>query len=193
MAAVVGIERRLAHQPMHADLGLQPAVGVFALDFEGRRLDARDVAGTGFHQFGFPAAGFAPAQIHAQQHFRPILCLCAASAGLDVDVSIRGVQFAGEHALEFELVDAARVALDIRLDRQRGVVVFLHFDQFQELFRAGQAVFQIADAVDGLVEQRALATQRLRAFGVVPDIRIFQFAVDFFQTLGFGVIVKDTP
>ena len=36
----VGIERRDAHQPVHAGFGLQPAVGVVALDLDGRRLDA---------------------------------------------------------------------------------------------------------------------------------------------------------
>jgi len=37
------------------------------------------------------------------------------------------------------------------------------------------------------------AMQRLRARGIVPDVRVFQLAVDFFQTLDFGVVVKDTP
>ena len=40
----VGIERRDAHQPVHADFGLQQAVGVLAVDFEGDRLDARAFA-----------------------------------------------------------------------------------------------------------------------------------------------------
>ena len=38
--ARVGIERRDAHQAMHAVLGLEPAEGVAALDLDGRRLDA---------------------------------------------------------------------------------------------------------------------------------------------------------
>jgi hypothetical protein len=52
---------------------------------------------------------------------------------------------------------------------------------------------QVADAVDGLVEEAALAAQGLRAFGVVPDVRGFEFAIDFFQTLLAGVVVKETP
>ena len=39
--ALVGIERRDAHEPVHAALGLQIAVGVFALDLERDGLDAR--------------------------------------------------------------------------------------------------------------------------------------------------------
>ena len=42
--ARVGIERRDAHQPVHAVLGLEPAVGVAALDLDGRRLDAGALA-----------------------------------------------------------------------------------------------------------------------------------------------------
>ena len=91
------------------------------------------------------------------------------------------------------LLDAARVALDVVDDRMRGVLVVFHLDQVEQLAGADQAFGQVADAVDGLVQQRALAAQRLRAFGVVPDVGVFQFAVDFFQTLDLGVVVKDTP
>src|SRR5882672_3752456 len=42
--AGVRIERRLAHQAMHAALGAQMAVGVAAADLEGRALDAGDLA-----------------------------------------------------------------------------------------------------------------------------------------------------
>jgi hypothetical protein len=33
----------------------------------------------------------------------------------------------------------------------------------------------------------------LRALGVVPDIGVFKFTGDFFQTLLLGVEVKETP
>jgi len=40
---------------------------------------------------------------------------------------------------------------------------------------------------------RALAAQVLRVFGVVPDGRIFQLAVDFGQAFILLIVVKDTP
>jgi len=40
---------------------------------------------------------------------------------------------------------------------------------------------------------RTLAAQGLGAFGVVPDIGVFELALDFFQTLTLGVVVKETP
>src|SRR3546814_604105 len=176
VAAVVGIERRLAHQPVHADLGLQPAVGVLALDPERGRLDPRHVAAADFHQLGLPAAMLAPAQVHAQQHLGPVLRLGTAGPGLDVDEGVGRIHLAGEHALELQPVDAAGEALDI-LDHGAGrVLVVLGLGQVQQLAGTGQALGQLADAVDGLVEQRALAPQRLRAVGVVPDVGVFPLA-----------------
>jgi hypothetical protein len=103
------------------------------------------------------------------------------------------IHLAAEHALELQLFDATRVTLDIGDDRVRGVLVVFHLDEFQQLAGAVEAFGQFADAVDGLVEQRTFAAQRLRACGIVPDIGAFEFAVDFFQALALGVVVKDTP
>jgi hypothetical protein len=75
----------------------------------------------------------------------------------------------------------------------RGVLVVLHLGQFQQFAGAGQAFLDVADAVDGLVQQRTLAAQLLGVLGVVPDVRAFQLAVYFFQALALGIVVKDTP
>ena len=91
------------------------------------------------------------------------------------------------------LLDAARVALDVGDDGVGGVLVVFHLGQVEQFVGAVQAFGQLADAVDDLFQQRALAAQGLRAFGVVPDVGVFQLAVDFFQTLDLGVVVKDTP
>ncbi|MCS3463519.1 hypothetical protein M2374_001636 [Citrobacter sp. JUb117] len=51
----------------------------------------------------------------------------------------------------------------------------------------------MVERVDNGLKGRTLFAQRLRAFGFVPDIRLFQLGVYFFQTLFLGIIVKDTP
>ena len=56
-----------------------------------------------------------------------------------------------------------------------------------------QPLFHLVEGVDNGFEGGTLFTQRLCAFGFVPDIRLFQLGVYFFQTLFLGVIVKDTP
>jgi len=75
----------------------------------------------------------------------------------------------------------------------RGILVVLHLRQLQQLAGAGQALLDVTDAVDRLVQQGTLAAQLLRVLGVVPDVRIFQLAVYFFQAFALGIVVKDTP
>ena len=58
VAPVRLVERREAHEPVHAALGLEDPVGVLALDGERRRLEARLLAGRGLDQLGLePAVG----------------------------------------------------------------------------------------------------------------------------------------
>jgi hypothetical protein len=85
------------------------------------------------------------------------------------------------------------VLLDVLGHRLRGFLVVLGLGQLQQLGRAFQAFEQALDAVDGPVERRALAAQRLGTFRVVPDVRVFQFALYFLQALALGIVVKDTP
>ncbi|ABV15311.1 hypothetical protein HMPREF0208_03507 [Citrobacter koseri] len=51
----------------------------------------------------------------------------------------------------------------------------------------------MVEGVDNRFKGGTLFAQRLRAFGFVPDIRLFQLGVYFFQTLFLGIVVKDTP
>ncbi|OAT55542.1 hypothetical protein M989_00941 [Kluyvera georgiana ATCC 51603] len=51
----------------------------------------------------------------------------------------------------------------------------------------------MVEGIDDRFKGRTLFAQRLRAFGFVPDIRLFQLGVYFFQTLFLSIIVKDTP
>lgn len=95
--------------------------------------------------------------------------------------------------MELELVDAAGVALDVLGDGVGGVLVLLGLGQFEQLVGGDQAFGQFADAGDGLVQQRALAAQRLGPFRVVPDVGALELAVDFLEAFYLGVVVKDTP
>ena len=117
MAAVAGIERRLAHQAMHAGLGAQPAVGVLALTSTVALFMPATSPGFESMTSQREAARGAPAQVHAQQHLRPVLRLGAAGAGLDVEEGVVRVHLAVEHALELEVAhvgfEPLRVALDV--------------------------------------------------------------------------------
>ena len=104
----------------------------------------------------------------------------SSGAGLHVDERVRGVHLAGEHALEFELVDVRGKLFDIGRDRERGAFVALGDRHLEEFGGAGQRVGQALDAADDFFELRAFAAQLLRALRVVPDGRAFQLAADFF-------------
>ena len=178
---------------MHADFGAEPAVGVFAGEFDGGGFDAGDVARRFFDEFGFEAARLAPAQVHAQQHGCPVLRLGAAGARLDVEEGVVRVQFAGEHAAEFEVFDAVFDAADVFQCGIDGGFVVFGFGQFDEVKGVLQALADVIQSLHDAGERGAFLPQFGRFFGVVPDGGALQFALDFFEALGLQRVVKDTP
>jgi hypothetical protein len=135
---------------------------------------------------------FRPAQIHAQDHLGPVLRLGATSAGLDIDIRITGVHFAGKHATEFQASDPLLDPGDVTFHLGDGIgVVFLDgkFEQFAGVLETAR---DFIEPVDDLFELRTLLPQRLRALGFVPDVRLLEFASDFGQAFGLAVVVKDT-
>ncbi len=178
---------------MHADLGLEPAVRIIALDAERRTLEPRDFARGRFEKLRLPALVLAPAQIHAQQHLGPVLRLGTAGTGLDVDERVRRIHLAGEHALELELADFRGEVVDVVGDRRDRAFVVLANCEIKQIAGLAERIGQRADAADDAIEARALLAELLRALRVVPDVRIFKLARNFFEALRLGIEVKDTP
>ena len=58
------------------------------------------VAGLVVDQLALEAAALGPPQIHAQQHFGPVLRLGAAGAGVDGDDRVLAIVLAAEHLLD---------------------------------------------------------------------------------------------
>jgi hypothetical protein len=83
--------------------------------------------------------------------------------------------------------------LDVARDRERGALVAFLDGEVEQVARFGQALGQAADAADDTLEARAFLAEVLRALGIVPDVGMFEFAGDFFEPLGLGLEVKDTP
>ena len=109
VAAVGRVEGAQPHEPVHAALGLNEAVDVRPLHGEGGALEAGLVALLLVVDLHLEAAALEPAQVHAQQHLRPVLALGAAGAGVDGDDGAALVVLAAE---ETRLFAALQVLLE---------------------------------------------------------------------------------
>ena len=190
--AITRVEGRLAHQSVHAGLGAQPAIGVLANDVHGRTFYTRDFASGSLDDFSLEFVRLGPAQIHPEEHFRPVLRLGAAGAGLDVEVRVVGIHFAGEHAPEFEALDARLEAPQVALHFGCGRRVVFLDGKRQQLVCIAETVRDLVEPDDDLLQPRPLLAESLRALGIVPDVRLFKFAPNLGQPFRLLIVVKDT-
>ncbi|GAB2949840.1 hypothetical protein GCM10011328_40670 [Hafnia psychrotolerans] len=65
--------------------------------------------------------------------------------------------------------------------------------QFQQTGYIITALGQLVDGFDNRFQRGTFFTQRLCTFRFVPDIRLFELGVYFFEAFFLGIIVKDTP
>ena len=65
--------------------------------------------------------------------------------------------------------------------------------QLQQAVNVFFALFQAVDCLNDGFQRRTFFTQRLCALRLVPDVRLLQLGVYFFQAFFLGIIVKDTP
>ena len=118
---------------MNTGLRSQPAVGIVTVHPNGGTLDTRNFARRCFDHLGREIVFFGPAQVHPQDHFRPVLRFRATGAGLDVQECAVRIEVAAEHALEFEALYALFAAVQVIVDLSYGVrIVFFdrHLKQF---------------------------------------------------------------
>jgi hypothetical protein len=103
------------------------------------------------------------------------------------------IHLAGEHALEFDLLDVRGESVEVGGNRLGGAVVLLGFGQVEQFAGPGQAVAERANAIDDPVERSAFLAELLRPLRVVPDVWVLELPGYFLETLALGVVVKDTP
>jgi hypothetical protein len=192
MPARVRIEGTLAHQPVHAGLGAQAAVGVVAEDLQRHALDAGDLAVGALEHLHPEAALVAVLDVHALEHRRPVLRLGAAGAGLDVREAVVGVERVGEHAPELERGDVVLDAVHLARDSREDGVVALGARHLEQLGRVAQVRVDRGQAADRRVEGLLLAPELLGARRVAPDLGIGEQGFDYAETLLLALEVKGT-
>ena len=189
--ARIGIERRDPHQPVHAALGLQPAIGVVAADLDGRGFDA------GFFALGFleildlEAVLLGPARVHAQQHLGPVLAFGAARAGMDLEIGIEAVGLAGQQRLELAPRDLLLQVLERVLGFRDDAGIILGFAELDHLDIVLELALDLADAGQRILQRGALLHQLLRLLGVVPEIGVFRELVQLGKPCRRCLDVKD--
>ncbi len=72
------------------------------------------------------------------------------------------------------------------------VFVILFDGHIEEFAGIGQPGRYLVEPCDDLLELRTLLPQRLGTLGFVPDIGLFEFALNFGQAFSLALIVKDT-
>ena len=187
----VGIERRDAHQAMHAVLALEPAVGVAALDLHRGRLDAGALARRLFEIIDLVAVLLGPARVHAQQHLGPILALGAARAGLHFEESVVGVGLARQQRLKLAPRRLGLQPLERGLglgDHLRIVLGLAELDHGQLVV---ELALDLADRAEPILERVALLHGALRFRAVVPEIGVFGLLVQLGEPRLRCIDVKD--
>ena len=149
---------------------LQVAVRVRPFDRERRVLDPAALARLQVDELGLEAAALGPAQVHAQQHLRPVLRLGAARARMDRDDGVAGVVLAAEHLLHLhlgeKLLDLGSLALCL------GVRVgFALGGHFEEHLAVAETAGEALPRVERGLQLGALLQELLRGLRVAPKVR----------------------
>jgi hypothetical protein len=135
---------------------------------------------------------FSPSQVHAQQHFGPVLRLGATCARLNVEIGIVVIHFTGKHSPKFEARQLTLESLQILCDFIDGRTVVFLFGKRQQVGCLYKASGKRVEIGNDPLQLRAFLAERLGTRRIIPDVRLFQFPLDLGQSLGFVFIVKDT-
>ena len=195
VAALVRVERRDTHKPVHAPLGLAKAVGILAGDQQRCALDAGDFAREQFADLDRPAALLTPALVHAQEHVGPVARLGAAGAGVDGEDAVAVVVRPVEHQLQLERLQppgelgqvGRQLGLDVLL---RGLV--LAIGQFDHRPHVGVLRLGLEQRIDAALNRRRLGDEFLGIDAIVPEIVLRHLPLDFRQAVLCLGNVKDT-
>ncbi len=162
--AVSLVERTEPDEPMLPALRTQDAVGVLALDGEGRGLQTCFLPRARLDDFGLEAAAVGPAFVHPQEHLGEVLCIGAADVGLQRDDRVTGVVLAAEERFFLEAFEL----LPQWCDRFGDLVVHVAVHRV-ELLRVLVVARELLVAVEFPCDTRVLGGDRGRAFLVVPE------------------------
>jgi hypothetical protein len=134
-----------------------------------------------------------PAQIHAQEHRRPVGGFGSAGSGADRQEGVSGVVFAAEKQVPARLgvllVELRRFALDF--GQQAVVVLFL--GKVKQLGRRLGEGFEVTPERQLLAQTFGLAENLLGDALIVPEPGFAYVRLEFLEAIVLGPEVKDAP
>jgi hypothetical protein len=169
LPARVRIERRDAHQAVHAVLAAHVAEGVVAADAEARTVDPCLVPLLVVDHLGLVPAPLRPAQVHAEQHLRPVLRVVAAGAGVDAHDRVGVIDRPREHPRQLRRAHARFERRRLRRRLGDGRLVVLGGPEVQQDDRVVQVPRQLLDPADLLFERSTSPRDHLRLLLVLPE------------------------
>ncbi len=188
LAFSFGVERADSDEAVDAGFAAQVAVGHGASDDDGGVVDAGLFVVLAVDEGSGVIVFLCPLQIHAQEHFGPVVGIGAAVAGADGEDRSGGVVGAVEQGFEFELLDFGFEPLDFGGDfGGEGIVFGGHFDHRGQVVAGGVGFVERFDEAE---ERLALGDFELCGFLAVPEIGGSHQVVDRLDLSCFGVAVK---
>ncbi len=183
MPAAGSVKRRDAHQPVHARLAFQKAVGVFPFHQHTGAFQARFLALEGIQRLDAEAVALAPAAVHAVQHFHPVLRLGAAGPGVEGQDGVPAVVLAGQQrgkTLGFKIpLEFFKLLLGLR--QQRKVLPLV--GKLNQGHQIAVRAFQLLVPFNFVFQGAGAPQDFLRPFRIVPEPRLGRLLVqlrDFF-------------
>jgi hypothetical protein len=111
---------------------------------------------------------------------------------LKVEEAVVRVERIGKHAAKFKAADLLFETADIAFDADQGFFVILAAGEFEQFGGIRQFLVDVDQRQYDAFQQFLFLAQFLGALGVVPDLGIFEIAVQFFELRCLGIEVKDT-
>jgi len=95
-----------------------------------------------------------------------------------LEIGVVGIGLAREQALELALAGLLAQALQRRVGLGEDGLVVLGLRELDQAQRVLELALDLAIALDAALEARALAQQRLRRRGLLPEVRILDESVE---------------
>src|SRR5262249_10787798 len=190
MPPFVRIERRNANEAMHSGLGTEITIRVFADHAESHRLDTRFFSILIIKHLSLEAILLGPSQIHAHEHFSPVLGFGPSCSWVNVYNSVEAVVLTGKQYLRFEVINEGFRLLQMRSELVEHRLAFTR--KLHQSLHIIDALRYLPVNVEILFEARALLKDFAGAILIGPEVRFGNLLLQFIELLLLGPCVKET-